>query len=294
MWLQVFMNCLLPLKSVLCAVRSHNCRRRWAMRKLSKVPREIIAYRSCAGRGRQDQIQSAALLQETVLCLFTVVNVLCSIAKGGNKTTKQRKRNPNRNRTNRDEMSRDGDGERAIDMVEMKSAHGQTIKIITGSCGQWKRHGKGKEKGKEGGWERKRKREREKEKAKGMANWLERAKQWPYLNVSCLALTGLLFPVVVVVVVIPAHHTLWPFLNLTDTSRQFQVSSPVLTSLPFSDSLSLSLEECLIKYDCIVQKSREIAALRASVDICSSGSRSRSRNRSRSWRRRLLKGAFAV
>lgn len=124
-------------------------------------------------------------------------------------------------------------------MVEMKSAHGQTIKIITGSCGQWKRHGKGK--GKAGSWERKRKREREK--AKGMANWQERAKQWPYLNVSCLALTGLLFPVVVVVVVvvIPAHHTLWPFLNLTDTSRQFQVSSPALTSLPFSDSLSALL-----------------------------------------------------
>lgn len=81
---------------------------------------------------------------------------------------------------------------------------------------------------------------------KGMANWLERAKQWPYLNVSCLTLTGLLFPVVavvavVVVVVIPAHHTLWPFLNLTDTSRQFQVSSPALVrSLPFFDALSLS------------------------------------------------------
>lgn len=84
---------------------------------------------------------------------------------------------------------------------------------------------------------------KKKGKAKGMANWLERAKQWPYLNVSCLALTGLLFPVVVVVVVvvIPAHHTLWPFLNLTDTSRQFQVSSPALTSLPFSDSLSALL-----------------------------------------------------
>lgn len=56
---------------------------------------------------RQDQIQSAALLQETVLCLFTVVNVLCSIAKRGNKATRQRKRNPNRNQTNRDEMSRE-------------------------------------------------------------------------------------------------------------------------------------------------------------------------------------------
>lgn len=134
-----------------------------------------------------------------------------------------------------------------------------------------------------------------KAKPKGMANWLERAKQWPYLNVSCLALTGLLFPVVavVVVIVIPAHHTLWPFLNLTDTSRQFQVSSPALVrSLPFFDALSLSQEECLIKYDCIVQKSREIAALCASVDICSSGSRSRNSNRSR--RRRLLKGALVV
>lgn len=81
-----------------------------------------------------------------------------------------------------------------------------------------------------------------------MANWLERAKQWPYLNVSCLALTGLLVPVVavvvavVVVVVIPAHHTLWPFLNLTDTSRQFQVSSPApVLSLSLSSTLSLSL-----------------------------------------------------
>lgn len=152
------------------------------------------------------------------------------------------------------------------------------------------RRGAGKEKGEGKG--------KAKAKPKGMVNWLERAKQWPYLNVSCLALTGLLFPVVavvVVVVVIPAHHTLWPFLNLTDTSRQFQVSSPALVlSLPFFDALSLSLclEECLIKYDCIVQKSREIAALCASVDICSSGSRSRNSNRSR--RRRLLKGALVV
>lgn len=94
------------------------------------------------------------------------------------------------------------------------------------------RRGAGKEKGEGKG----------KAKPKGMANWLERAKQWPYLNVSCLALTGLLFPVVVVVVVIPAHHTLWPFLNLTDTSRQFQVSSLALVlSLPFFDALSPSL-----------------------------------------------------
>lgn len=96
------------------------------------------------------------------------------------------------------------------------------------------RRGAGKEKGEGKG--------KAKAEPKGMANWLERAKQWPYLNVSCLALTGLLFPVVAVVVVIPAHHTLWPFLNLTDTSRQFQVSSPALVrSLPFFDAPSLSL-----------------------------------------------------
>lgn len=136
-------------------------------------------------------------------------------------------------------------------MVEMKSAHGQTIKIITGSCGQWERHGqgRGKGKGKRAGKEKGegKGKSQAKAKPKGMANWLERAKQWPYLNVSCLALTGLLVAVVavvvaVVVVVIPAHHTLWPFLNLTDTSRQFQVNSPALVlSLPFFDSLSLSL-----------------------------------------------------
>lgn len=112
--------------------------------------------------------------------------------------------------------------------------------MARGRVGERERRGAGKEKG-EGKGKAKAK---AKAKPKGMANWLERAKQWPYLNVSCLALTGLLFPVVavVVVVVIPAHHTLWPFLNLTDTSRQFQVSSPALVlSLPFFDALSPSL-----------------------------------------------------
>lgn len=43
-----------------------------------------------------------------------------------------------------------------------------------------------------------------------------------YLGLACLCLAVLLFRVVVV---IPAHHTLWPFLNLTDTSRTLCGSS---------------------------------------------------------------------
>lgn len=92
MWLQVFMNCLLPLKSVLCAVRSHNCRWRWAMRKLSKVLRDHRAQKL-----RHDRIKFKVLhWQETVLCLFTVVNVVVQLRKRGNKQ-RNGERNPNRN-----------------------------------------------------------------------------------------------------------------------------------------------------------------------------------------------------
>lgn len=87
MWLQVFMNCLLPLKSVLCAVRSHNCRWRWrwAMRKLSKVLRDHRAQKL-----RHDRIKFKVLYwQETVLCLFTVVNVLFNCENGATRNEKE-------------------------------------------------------------------------------------------------------------------------------------------------------------------------------------------------------------
>lgn len=85
-------------------------------------------------------------------------------------------------------MRRDGNASlgRAIDMatmrVEMKSAHGQTIKIITGSCDQWKRHcnGNGYSNGMEYGWDGERLLKKKgkgkgkgKSKPKGMANWRE-------------------------------------------------------------------------------------------------------------------------
>lgn len=87
MWLQVFMNCLLPLKSVLCAVRSHNCRWRWrwAMRKLSKVLRDHRAQKL-----RHDRIKFKVLYwQETVLCLFTVVNALFNCENGATRNEKE-------------------------------------------------------------------------------------------------------------------------------------------------------------------------------------------------------------
>lgn len=113
MWLQVFMNCLLPLKSVLCAVRSHNCRWRWAMRKLSKVLRDHRAQKL-----RHDRIKFKVLYwQETVLCLFTVVNVLFNCENGTTRNEKENEIQIEMFKSRQDEASLG----RAIDMAHNAS-----------------------------------------------------------------------------------------------------------------------------------------------------------------------------
>lgn len=111
--MQVFMNCLLPLKSVLCAVRSHNCRWRWAMRKLSKVLRDHRAQKL-----RHDRIKFKVLYwQETVLCLFTVVNVLFNCENEATRNEKENEIQIEMFKSRQDEASLG----RAIDMAHNAS-----------------------------------------------------------------------------------------------------------------------------------------------------------------------------
>lgn len=109
---------------------------------------------------RQDQIQSAALAGDSFMSVYSRKRC-CSIAKTRQQAAKRRTKSKSKC-SNRGKMRREGRGGEgsAIDMatmrVEMKSAHGQTIKIITGSCDQWKRHcnGNGYSNGLARGWVR--------------------------------------------------------------------------------------------------------------------------------------------